>query len=207
MIVQLFQINPIYNTLASIKWLIWQKDTEKSIKTIDAFISLLRNTISDTEQFIPVHKEMENLKNYILINNTRYGDRVSVEFFVLPDCENALVPKMILQPFIENAFFHAFPENQTGRIQVFVKNKQGRLLICVEDDGIGIKDADTKNLAKDSKKGDYFSGIGIGNVDQRLKLLYGKDAGITIKSEEKIGTKIIVEIPLEKTESESERKK
>ncbi|MFQ7550182.1 MAG: sensor histidine kinase [Blautia marasmi] len=105
------QINPhyIYNTLASIKWLIFQGNVERSTKTIDAFISLLRNTISNTDEYIPIAKEIENLKNYVLINNTRYGDKIQVEYFVTFGCEEYRIPKMILQPFVENAFFHAFP--------------------------------------------------------------------------------------------------
>ena len=83
------QINPhyIYNTLASIKWLVYQNDTAKTVRTIDAFISLLRNTISNSDEFIPVRQEMINIQNYILINQTRYGDSIQVEYYVSRVCE------------------------------------------------------------------------------------------------------------------------
>ena len=105
------QINPhyIYNTLASIKWLVYQNNTEKATQAIDAFISLLRNTISNTDEFISVEQELVNIENYCLINQTRYGENISVEYYVNPECFDRLLPKMILQPFVENAFFHAFP--------------------------------------------------------------------------------------------------
>lgn len=106
------QINPhyIYNTLASVKWLIWQGDKEKSVQVIDAFIQLLRNTISNKSEFITLKEEIENLKNYVLINQVRYGDQIKVDFYVASDCEEQKIPKLILQPFVENAFFHAFPQ-------------------------------------------------------------------------------------------------
>ncbi len=116
------QINPhyIYNTLASIKWMIYEGEVEKSTQAIDAFIALLRNTVGNMDEFVTVKKEIENLKNYVLINNNRYGDKVQVEYFVNFGCEEYLIPKMILQPFVENAFFHAFPYERRGRITVIV---------------------------------------------------------------------------------------
>ena len=78
------QINPhyIYNTLTSIKWLIMQGDTVKSTKAIDAFIKLLRSTISKSDEYISVEEEIENLKNYMYINEIRYGEKIKTEFFI-----------------------------------------------------------------------------------------------------------------------------
>ena len=78
------QISPhyIYNTLASIKWLVYKNDVEETTRTIDAFISLLRNTISNMDEFITVEQELVNLENYVLINHTRYGDAIWVEYYV-----------------------------------------------------------------------------------------------------------------------------
>lgn len=193
------QINPhyIYNTLASIKWLIFQGETEKSVKTIDAFIALLRNTISNTDEYITVEQEIENLKNYVLINNTRYGDKVQVEYFVTFGCEEYKIPKMLLQPFVENAFFHAFPCERQGNIQILVRKTGKNLQIQVADDGVGMKQDRLAGLMdKDSKK-EHFSGIGINNVDDRLRLIYGEKYGIQIESEENRGTTITLLIPLE----------
>ena len=120
------QINPhyIYNTLTSIKWLIMQGDTVKSTKAIDAFIKLLRSTISKSDEYISVEEEIENLKNYMYINEIRYGEKIKTEFFIsINEPDQLMIPKMILQPFIENAFFHGFPEGQNGEIFVCVKRK------------------------------------------------------------------------------------
>lgn len=192
------QINPhyMYNTLASIKWLIWQGDTAKSTAVIDAFISLLRNTISNTDEFVSVEQEIENLRNYTLINQTRYGDAVSVEFYVSDSCRDCLVPKLILQPFVENAFFHAFPEGMTGEISVFVKEERHYLRFDIMDNGIGMGTETLSALrSKKDKKSEHFTGIGINNVDDRIKLIYGMDYGINIVSEEEKGTTITILLP------------
>ena len=192
------QINPhyIYNTLASIKWLIFQGDTEKSTRMIDAFIYLLRNTITNTDEYITVKQEIENLKNYVLINNIRYGEKIQVEYFISFGCEECKVPKMILQPFVENAFFHAFPYEQRGNIDVFIRILDEDLQIKIVDNGVGMnKDRLTEITEKDKKK-EHFSGIGVNNVDDRLKLIYGNDYGINIESEENKGTTVTIRIPI-----------
>lgn len=188
------QINPhyIYNTLASIKLLIYQENTEKATKTIDAFIGLLRNTINNTDETITISKEIECLKNYVLINNTRYGDKVKVDYFIAFGCDNYKIPKMILQPFIENSFFHAFPYDMCGNIKIFIRKVNSKLKIQIIDNGIGIEN--TKKITKN--KIDHFNGIGISNVDARLKLIYGDKYGIKINSQYKKGTTVTILIPI-----------
>lgn len=193
------QINPhyLFNTLSSIKWLIWQGSKDKSINAIDAFINMIRNTISKTDEFVTIEQEVENLKNYVLINNIRYGDRIKVEYFIMPDCYEYLIPKLILQPFIENSFFHAFPSEEEGEIQVFIKEYDtDNIKIEIYDNGIGI-DKEKLDEVKEKKenKNRHFSGIGINNVDSRIKLIYGSNYGIDIKSKLNKGTTITIVIP------------
>lgn len=192
------QINPhyVYNTLASIKWLIYQGEIEKSTKAIDAFISLLRSTIGNTDEYTTVEKEIENLKNYVFINNTRYGDKVQVEYFVNFGCEECQIPKMILQPFVENAFFHAFPYERKGKITILVRKLDDNLQIQIIDDGVGIDQKRLKEISEGNTKTEHFTGIGVNNVDDCLKLLYGSQYGILIESEENKGTRITVCIPV-----------
>lgn len=196
------QINPhyIFNTLSSIKWLIWQGNKDKSIKAIDAFINMIRNTISKTDEFVTINDEIENLKNYVFINNIRYGDRVKVEYFIMPKCYECLVPKLILQPFIENSFFHAFPSDSEGEIQIFIKEcNDHNIKIEICDSGVGIDDEKIDKIVNgEEDKHKYFSGIGINNVNSRIKLIYGSDYGIDIKSKINKGTTITMIIPKEK---------
>lgn len=195
------QINPhyIFNTLSSIKWLIWQGSNEKSISALDSFISLLRNTISKTDEFITVEEEIENIRNYVFINNIRYGDRIKVEYFIMPDCTDYLVPKLILQPFIENSFFHGFPSDEEGRIQIFIKEQDENMKIEIYDNGVGIEE-DTLEKVKEKResKNEHFSGIGINNVDSRIKLIYGDEYGIEIKSKLNKGTTVTILLPIKK---------
>lgn len=193
------QINPhfIYNTLASIKWLVLKGDKEKSSETINSFISLLQNTISETSETITVDQEIENLKNYVFINETRYGDSIKANFHVLPQCNDYRIPKLILQPFIENAFFHAFTGDKEGRIHVFISEKNNKLLCEIVDNGIGMKETQISNLYSCvSSKHKHFTGIGIKNVDDRIKLLYGNEYGVTINSKVDVGTTINIYLPL-----------
>lgn len=196
------QINPhyIYNTLASIKWLVYQNDTEKTISTIDAFISLLRNTINNTDEFITISQELENLEHYILINHTRYGDSVKVEYYVSRTCRDCLLPKLVLQPFIENAFFHAFPSGRTGTIQIIIGQKNGTLEIRIIDDGVGMEQSKARRMLVGEMKKEHFSGIGIHNVQERLKLLYGEGYGIHMESRECEGTTVTITLPVREEE-------
>ena len=192
------QINPhfIYNTLSSVKWLIWQDDADKSIKTIDAFILLLRNTISNKNEMITINEEIQNLKNYVLINHIRYGDNIKVNFFIMPQCENYIIPKLILQPFIENSFFHGFVDKDSGFIHVFINEQNDNIICEIIDNGIGISKDDISNiLHSSSNKSNHFTSIGINNVNDRIKLLYGDKYGVTITSELNIGTTVKIIIP------------
>lgn len=192
------QINPhfIYNTLSSIKWLVWQENKTKSSEVIDAFISLLRNTISNKKEMITISEEIENLKNYVLINHVRYGDKINVNFFIIPECEKYIIPKLILQPFIENAFFHAFTDMDSGSIHVFV-NKKDNLLICeIVDNGIGMTDEELNNIySGNHKKNNNFTSIGINNVNDRIKLIYGEEYVVNITSQPNKGTIVKLSVP------------
>lgn len=195
------QINPhyIYNTLTSVKWLIWQGEKEKSVKVIESFITLLRNTISNKQDMITLKQEIENLKHYVFINQIRYGSKVQVEYYILPQCENYMVPKLILQPFVENAFFHAFPDDHHGTIAIFAKQTEKYMLVEIIDDGVGIEDQRLSDIkcGQVSEK-ENFTGIGVHNVDGRIKLIYGPDYGIDIESTPGKGTVVTVRLPVQK---------
>lgn len=192
------QINPhfLYNTLSSIKWLIWQGDIDKSTKTIDAFISLLRNTISNKNEMVTIKEEVENLKNYVFINHVRYGNNIQVNYFVDANCEDYIIPKLILQPFIENSFFHGFVDRTEGFIHVFINENDGKLICEIIDNGIGIPQDGIKTILKHcSNKSEHFTSIGVNNVNDRIKLLYGEEYGLKITSQVNCGTTVKIVIP------------
>lgn len=193
------QINPhfLYNTLASIKTLVQQGNKEKASDTINALISLLQNTIGNVSETVTVEQELENTRNYAYINHVRYGNRIRVHYFAAPDCLSCRVPKLILQPFIENAFFHAFQRKQEGNIYVLI-SKEGDSLICeVADNGDGMQlDAGEETLPNSKRSRHLFPGIGIRNVNDRIALLYGKEYGVTITSQLGEGTRVRIKLPI-----------
>ena len=194
------QINPhfLYNTLTSIKFMVQQGGKEETEATINAFISLLQNTIGNVSETITVKQEMDNLRNYVLINQKRYGDRIKVNYFVTPDCMDLQIPKLILQPFMENSFFHGFIRKPAGFINVLVW-QDGNTLICeVIDNGDGMEVSEDNNLANTRRKQQHFSGIGVRNVHERIQLIYGEEYGVTIASSLGEGTKVRITLPIQK---------
>lgn len=190
------QINPhfLYNTLASIKFLVKQGGKEDSEAIINALISLLQNTIGNVNETITIEQELDNLKNYVLINQMRYGNRIQVNYFVELDCKHVQIPKLILQPFIENSFFHGFNQKQEGTINVLIW-RDNELLKCeVTDNGDGMSPIDDK-LPKTKRKQQLFSGIGVRNVHERIQLIYGESYGVKITSKPGEGTKVLITIP------------
>ena len=194
------QINPhfLYNTLTSIKFMVQQGGKEETEATINAFISLLQNTIGNVSETITVKQEMDNLRNYVLINQKRYGDRIKVNYFVTPDCMDLQIPKLILQPFMENSFFHGFIRKPAGFINVLVW-QDGNTLICeVIDNGDGMEVSEDNNLPNTRRKQQHFSGIGVRNVHERIQLIYGEEYGVTIASSLGEGTKVRITLPIQK---------
>lgn len=197
------QINPhfLYNTLASVKFLVQQGSKEKAAETINALITLLQNTVSNVQSTVTVRQELDTLKNYIFINHVRYGERIRVNYFIEPDSMDYQMPKLMLQPFIENAFFHAFNHKGEGMILIMISVQEDHLICEVSDNGDGMDlhspyDAERRTLPETKRNRKLFSGIGIKNVDDRLKFMYGDRYGVDIDSEIGQGTRVTIKIPL-----------
>jgi two-component system sensor histidine kinase YesM len=144
---------------------------------------------------ITVEEELINLKHYVYINQIRNGNRIKVDYFVSPDCMSAKVPKLVLQPFIENAFFHAFNIKTSGYIYVTIMKDRDMLQCEVVDTGDGMDLDNKEETPASSVSRQLFSGIGIRNVHDRLILLYGEPYGVTITSTPGQGTKVSIKIP------------
>ncbi|MDT6525181.1 histidine kinase [Enterococcus faecium] len=186
------QIQPhfIYNTLTSLKFLIWQKKTDEAVQGIDSFITLLRSTIGKKEEVIPVKEEIKSVQSYIDLLSMRYGERISAKIMIPDELQSLSMPNMILQPIIENAYLHAFHNKTQGFITVYGKTKNQLLLFEVIDNGDGFDTENTK------QKNDHFSGIGISHVDERIRLMYGDAYGLTIQSVIGTGTTVTICLPL-----------
>lgn len=187
------QIQPhfVYNTLTAIKFLIWQNEQEKATQAIDSFVQLLRHTFNRKE-IVPLKDELAIVEEYLILMNVRYGDRIQSTIFSEEECENCLVPKMILQPIIENAYLHAFPEEEKGYIQIFSRISKSGLIIEIIDTGIGFDEASSLNK---NQSIEHYSGIGLENIDQRIKLLHGEKYGLTVVSRVNEGTTVRLLLP------------
>lgn len=162
--------------------------------TINAMIHILQKTIGNMEEEITVMEEMEIVKQYVYISQIRYGDNVQVDYSVAEECRDSLLPKMVIQPFIENAFFHGFQEKKEGRIRIFIR-RQGEDITCeIMDDGDGMSLEGLTSLLAEEKK-QHLTGIGIPNVDERIRIMYGESYGILIRSIKGTGTSITIRIP------------
>ncbi|MNP08011.1 Sensor histidine kinase YpdA [compost metagenome] len=167
--------------------------TDQVDQTIDSLISMLQSTLGSTEDMVTVETEIETLKHYVFINQIRYGEQIGVHYEIAEDCLQLFVPKLIIQPFVENAFFHAFPGYVSGNIHIYIHRFEKNLQIEIMDDGIGMP----STLEQiNEKKRYHLSGIGIQNVHSRLQLLFGSRFGVQTQSEEGYGTAIKITIPV-----------
>lgn len=193
------QINPhfVYNTLTSIKFLVWQNKNDLAIEAIEAFIQLLRNTLSHENEHVTIEEEMLNVQNYIKIQNIRYNNKINTTYHIDDSCKDLMILKMLLQPFVENSIFHAFNEQDVGMLKVFVRVIKDQLVIEIIDNGEGMsEDKVIKLLNGENDKRRNFSGIGVNNVNKRIKLLYGEDYGVNISSMEGKGTIVSIVLPI-----------
>lgn len=190
------QIQPhfIYNTLTAIKFLIWQGEQDKAGLAIDNFIQLLRHTLSNKNEVIPLKQELTGVEAYINILQLRYGERIQTNIFANEAAEELLVPKMIIQPIIENTYLHAFSEHQEGYVQVFATTVEDKLQIEIIDNGVGFDVS--RPLHSQSTLKQHYSGIGLRNIHERLQLLYGKKYGLKIQTAPGEGTSIKLLLPI-----------
>lgn len=194
------QIQPhfVYNTLTAIKFLIWQNEQEAATQAIESFVQLLRHTFNRKE-IVPLKDELAIVEEYLVLMNVRYGNRIQSTIFSEDGCEDILVPKMILQPIIENAYLYAFPEEDSGLIQIFSRVSKEGLKIEIIDTGIGFNEEHPSSTANHFE---HYSGIGLDNIDQRIKLLYGEKYGLTVESRINEGTTVRLLLPIQREETE-----
>ncbi|MCX7708429.1 MAG: sensor histidine kinase [Clostridia bacterium] len=196
------QINPhfLYNTLNSIRWIAIIQKADGVRDAITSLGRLLKNTLGDTSQEITLKEELALLNDYVLIQKLRYMESVEVKYQVEnEDLLNCKILKMTLQPLVENAIFHGIePKKDSGLITIHVVGKPEALEICIEDDGIGMTEEQIEILLREDKQEDTkrgFSAIGIRNVNERIKLVYGEQYGIHIESKVGEYTRVFVRIP------------
>ena len=173
------QINPhfLYNTLDTILWLVEFGENEKAIKVTKNLGMLLRNSLNIDEDFVKLDKEIEHAKNYLDIQKIRYDNKFTYEFIKKIETSSLYVPKLILQPIIENAIYHGIREKKSkSYIKIIVEKNPEYLIIKIIDNGLGPKEKKENIPTK-------LGGIGMENVNYRIKLLCGEKYNLKMQRE------------------------
>lgn len=183
------QINPhfLFNTLNSVSSLI-RTNPQQARAVVYKLSNILRRLLRKHDNFSPLSEELDFINDYLSIEMIRFGDKLRFEKQIDPRTMDRLVPSMLLQPLIENCVKHGLSSKVDGGVVRFRSSlKEGRLHLLVEDDGVGIPEVKLANLRG--------QGIGVSNVNERLKVLFGADYRMWIDSKPGQGTRIEIEIP------------
>lgn len=193
------QINPhfLYNTLDSITWMIEGEKNEEAAFMITQLAKLFRISLSKGHTIISIRDELQHAQSYMNIQKIRYKNKFEVVFDIDPEILDHCVVKLVLQPILENAINYGIREmDGCGIINVCGKKVDDRIILSVSDNGMGIPDDEIGFLLKDTnrirKRG---SGVGLVNVNNRIKILFGGQYGLYIESELDEGTTVYINIP------------
>ena len=190
------QINPhfLYNTLDSIAWMCEEERTKEAVEMVNALARLFRISISKGHELIPLEKEIEHAKSYLKIQNYRYRNQFTYEFHIEESCLPYLCNKITLQPIIENAIYHGIDRMvDEGKIYINVTEEKNAVLMTVEDNGVGMTQEQCAEILQ-RESGDR-TGIGIKNVNDRIRIYFGEGYGLRITSELDEGTRVEIRIP------------
>jgi len=187
------QINPhfLYNALDTIYWMGRMEKAFETSKLVEALAKLFRLSLNSGKEITLLRDEVEHLLNYMIIQKKRYGDSIGFNIDIEDGLLECRVIKLVLQPLVENAIIHGIDKKDgRGNISVSIRKEAGNLIYEVKDDGIGVDVKEINLLLKDV--GDFNRGLGIKNVNDRLKLYFGEQYGIEFFSENGKGTTVIV---------------
>ncbi|MBY7142889.1 sensor histidine kinase [Virgibacillus sp. NKC19-3] len=196
------QMNPhfLFNTLNTISKMAYLEDAKSTSRLIDAVAGLLRHNLGQMDTTISLRNEVEVVKNYFHIQKIRFSERIRFEWNIDENCLEIEVPRLILQPLVENAFIHGIEENENGgAITLQIYELTENIIIEVQDDGAGMKQDTVKRLLSLSNLEEvhvgHSTGIGLTNVIRRLQLHYQLDHVVEIESEQGEGTTIRLVLP------------
>lgn len=193
------QINPhfLYNTLDSIVWMIESDRQREAISMVTALANLFRIALSHASTVIPLRTELQYAQHYLHIQNIRYRSKFTVRYDIEPDVEECLTIKLIIQPILENAIYHAMEMmDGDGEIEIRAFGRGGDVFIEVRDNGLGMPPEQVATLLTGERR-DTPRGLGIGlrNVHQRICLYFGEGYGLQIESVLDAGTTVRIHLP------------
>ena len=202
------QINPhfLYNTLDIIVWQIENEKQSEAVHTVTALARFFRLSLGKGKNIVTVKAEIEHVKNYLMIQHMRFKNKFDYEFDIAEDVLELSSLKLMLQPLVENAIYHGMEfMDGDGLIKIRAWREADELYLSVTDNGLGMTE-DKVSLVLEGKSNSgngRGSGIGVKNVNERIKLYFGEDYGLKIDSEPDVGTTIIIHLPAKKYEEEN----
>ena len=201
------QINPhfLYNTLDSIAWMCEQGRSAEAVQMVNALARLFRISISRGHELIPIRSELQHAESYLQIQKHRYKDQFTYHFDVDESLLDFLCNKITLQPIIENAIYHGINGLvDEGEIRITLRADGEDILFIVADNGVGMEPEQIEAIMR--KERSDRTGIGIKNVNDRLKIYFGEKYGIVIDSEPDEGTRVSVRMPRVREEAPYENR-
>lgn len=201
------QINPhfLYNTLDIIVWQIENEKQSEAVHTVTALARFFRLSLGKGKNIVTVKDEIDHVKNYLMIQHMRFKNKFDYEFDIAEDVLELPSLKLMLQPLVENAIYHGMEfMDGDGMIMVKAWRKEDELYLSVADNGLGMTEDKVEMIltGKSTSGNGRGSGIGVKNVNERIKLYFGEAYGLTIDSEPDEGTTVIIHLPA-KDEKES----
>lgn len=195
------QISPhfLYNTLDSIIWMAeWGKNQEVVTMT-SSLARLLRRTISNEQELVTIAEELDCTEAYLTIQKMRYKDKLEYEIDLEDGIGREKIVKLVLQPLVENAIYHGIKYKEgRGLIQIRVFCQEDCIVLQVEDDGKGMDEETLAHIFEQHIRDTRSNGVGVNNVNERIRLFYGAEYGLSFKSEPEKGTTATIRIPLGK---------
>ncbi|MBW8351764.1 sensor histidine kinase [Bacillus sp. IITD106] len=192
------KLNPhfLYNTLDMIYWMLIMKDDEQTGDVIRVLSDILRYSITHQDDFVTVGEDMYQLENYLHIQSLRYEEKLQYSFQIDPSISEMKIPKLLIQPLVENSIKYAFHEMKDGgKIQIIGYGEENDIVFNVVDNGCGMSKEQLDLLYKKiGQEEEGVGGIGIWLVQQRIKYFFGENYGVSIESSIAQGTKITVRL-------------
>ena len=195
------QINPhfLYNTLDIIVWQIENEKQSEAVHTVTALARFFRLSLGKGKNIVTVKDEIDHVKNYLMIQHMRFKNKFDYEFDIAEDVLELPSLKLMLQPLVENAIYHGMEfMDGDGLIMVKAWREENELYFSVADNGLGMTEDKVEMIltGKSSSGNGRGSGIGVKNVNERIKLYFGEAYGLTIDSEPDEGTKVTIHLPV-----------
>jgi two-component system sensor histidine kinase YesM len=193
----LAQLNPhfLYNTLDSIRWLAIKNKDFVVGEQIETLADIFRHVLNEGREFVKIEDELSFVTDYMFLMKARHGDRIRLEILADDDVKSLLIPKLIIQPLVENSIQHGLESKlEGGNIKIVIRIQDDQLNILVEDNGIGCDE--DKIRAKLESGNDLSSAFALQNIHRRLRLCYGENYGLHINTRIHEGFGVYMTIPL-----------